>query len=146
MVHARSYQGAVTEPGELIVHADLLPDVRGQEVLVVDDIFDTGRTLAALVEQLTAMGAVSVQSAVLLRKTGRAQVDYRPDLEAFQIPDEFVVGYGMDYLDLFRNLKCVAALSAEDQRTAEAWAAAPGGPEPAIFRELAGERSVEREL
>lgn len=114
MIQARSYRGGETRPGELTIHSELIPDVRGREVLLVDDIFDTGRTLQALVERFHSLGAASVRSCVLLSKPSRVEVDYRPEYVAFEIPDEFVVGYGMDYLDAYRNLPYVAALEPSD--------------------------------
>jgi len=110
LVQTRSYRGKSTESGDLSINADLLPDVRERDVLLVDDIFDTGRTLAALCEQLSELGARSVRTAVLLRKSGRQEVELRPDFVAFDIPNAFVVGYGLDYNDLYRNLPYVAAL------------------------------------
>lgn len=114
LLQARSYRGGATRPGELTVNRDLIPDVRGRDVLLIDDIYDTGRTLATLVEQLHALGANSVRSAVLLRKTGRREVELLPDHVAFEIPDVFVVGYGLDYCERYRNLPYVAALDTAD--------------------------------
>lgn len=110
VIQARSYRGGETRPGELAIHTELIPEVRERDVLIVDDIFDTGRTLAALVASMHDMGARSVASCVLLSKPSRVEVDYRPEYVAFEIPNEFVVGYGMDYLDAYRNLPYVAAL------------------------------------
>lgn len=118
VVYARSYRGAATRPGELVIHDELLPELRDHHVLLVDDIFDTGRTLSTLVRQFQTRGARSVRSAVLLRKLGREEVAYRPDFIGFEIPDVFVVGYGMDYLDLYRNLPYVATLEAAEQAQA----------------------------
>jgi len=114
LVQASSYRGGATRPGELRINDDLLPDVSGRDVLLVDDIFDTGHTMVALVEQVKRHGAASVRTAVLLRKQGRQEVDYTPDYIAFDIPDEFVVGYGLDYRDLYRNLPYLAALEADE--------------------------------
>ena len=114
VIQARSYRGAATRPGELTLDISLLPDIRGRDVLLVDDIFDTGRTLAALVEQLRLLEPRSVKSAVLLRKLGRQEVDLVPDYVAFEIPDVFVVGYGLDYQDAYRHLPFVAELEASD--------------------------------
>jgi hypoxanthine phosphoribosyltransferase len=114
LLQTRSYHGPATRPGELKINLDLFPDVRGRDVLLIDDIYDTGHTLAAVVQHLRELGASSVRSAVLLRKTGRRQVDLLPDHVAFEIPDVFVVGYGLDYNDLYRNLPYVAALDAAD--------------------------------
>lgn len=110
VIQARSYRGATTMPGELTINSDLVPDIRGRHVLVVDDIFDTGKTLAELVKQLRGWGPQSLLSAVLLRKQGRQSVAMEPDYVAFEIPNEFVVGYGLDYQDGYRNLPYVAAL------------------------------------
>lgn len=114
VIQARSYRGPQTAPGQLAIDDSMLPDIRERDVLLVDDIFDTGRTLAALVDQITALEPRSVRSAVLLRKTGRQQVEMRPDYVAFEIPDGFVVGYGMDFQDAYRHLPYVAVLEADD--------------------------------
>jgi hypoxanthine phosphoribosyltransferase len=113
MIHASSYRdGSV--PGELTLDASLLPDIRGRHVLVVDDIFDTGRTLTAIVERIRSTGALSVRAAVLLRKERPRQVEWEPDYVGFTIPDVFVVGYGLDYKDDHRSLPYVAALEESD--------------------------------
>jgi hypoxanthine phosphoribosyltransferase len=114
VIQTRSYRGADTRPGKLEIVDCMLPDIRGRDVLLVDDIFDTGRTLAALVEQVKAMGPRSVRSAVLLIKEGRQEVAMRPDHAAFTIPNAFVVGYGLDYQDAFRHLPYVAMLEDHD--------------------------------
>lgn len=113
LVQATSYRGATT-PGELQLNLDLLPEITGRNVLIVDDIFDTGHTLVALLEQFHALRPAHLRSAVLLRKAGRVEVATQPDHVAFEIPDEFVVGYGLDYADLYRNLPHVAALDPAD--------------------------------
>ena len=77
-------------------------------------IFDTGHTLVEVTESISALGPTSVKSAVLLRKLGRQEVAARPDFVCFDIPDEFVVGYGLDYQDEYRNLPYVAALEPDD--------------------------------
>jgi hypoxanthine phosphoribosyltransferase len=114
MVWASSYRGTATAPGRLDLRLDCLPDVAGQDVLLVDDIFDTGRTLEALVSELRSRGAARVRSLVLLRKAGRAEVSMRPDFVGFDIPDEFVVGYGLDFDGGWRHLPHVAALDPDD--------------------------------
>ena len=114
VIQASSYRGATTERGSLSINHDLLPEISGRDVLLVDDIFDTGHTLVQVIERMRAMGPSSIRSAVLLAKQGRQEVDAKPDFAGFQIPDEFVVGYGLDYGDLYRNLPYVAALDPED--------------------------------
>lgn len=111
LVQASSYRGAVTAPGELSLRLDSLPDLREREVLIVDDILDTGQTLGKLVGELRQRGAASVRVAVLLRKIGRQQLALEPDYVGFQIPDAFVVGYGLDYNDEYRHLPHIAILT-----------------------------------
>ncbi len=118
VVQARSYRGSATTPGELTINAEMMPDIKGRHVLVVDDIFDTGKTLHKLMEQLGGLGPQSVRSAVLLRKQGRQVVAMEPDHVVFEIPDAFVVGYGLDYQDEYRNLPYLAALESADLETA----------------------------
>jgi hypoxanthine phosphoribosyltransferase len=113
VLQASSYKGS-TARGELTINAQLMPDVAGREVLLVDDIYDTGHTLARVVQVLKEAGAASVRSTVLLRKSGRQEVEYTPDFVAFEIPDEFVVGYGLDYRDAYRNLPYIATLDEHD--------------------------------
>lgn len=114
VVQARSYRGDATTPGALSINSDSLPDISGRNVLVVDDIFDTGNTLFELLDQFDALGPATLRSAVLLRKQGRQQVAMAPDHVAFEIPDEFVVGYGLDYRDEYRNLPYLASLESAD--------------------------------
>lgn len=113
LIQASSYRGGM-ESGELWIRDDMMLDVRDRDVLVLDDIFDTGKTLAAVITCIAQMGASSLASAVLLHKQGRQQVDLQPDFVAFHIPDEFVVGYGLDYQDLYRNLPFLAVLEPHD--------------------------------
>ena len=111
MVWASSYRGPATRAGALALRLDMLPDLAGQHVLLVDDIFDSGRTLAALVRDLEGRGAASVRSLVLLRKSGRAEVDLQPDFVGFDIPDVFVVGYGLDHDGCWRQLPHLAVIA-----------------------------------
>ena len=110
MVWASSYRGTATAPDRLDLRLDLLPDLTGQDVLIVDDIFDTGRTLEALTAALRDRGAARVRSLVLLRKQGRTETALVPDFVGFDIPDVFVVGYGLDYDGQWRHLPYLAAL------------------------------------
>jgi hypoxanthine phosphoribosyltransferase len=115
VVQASSYRGATTR-GPLVINSDLMPDIANHDVLIVDDIFDTGNTLVELIALMKKLGPTSIRTAVLLRKLGQQQVTLEPDFVAFDIPNEFVVGYGLDYQDMYRNLPYVAALEAEDLR------------------------------
>ncbi len=110
LVQASSYRGEATTPGQLKLRLDNLPDLRGRDVLVIDDILDTGQTLGRLVEELRLRGAGGIRVAVLLRKEGRQQVVFEPDYVGFVIPDAFVVGYGLDYNDEYRHLPHIAVL------------------------------------
>lgn len=114
LVQAHSYRGAATSPGSLAINGDFLPDVRGRDVLLVDDIFDTGTTLVEVLGQIDDLGPRSLRTAVLLQKEGRQQFDYRPNYAVFTIPDQFVVGYGLDYNDMYRNLPYIAVLEDDD--------------------------------
>jgi len=103
------------EPRESLVISDsLLPSLKDRDVLVIDDIFDTGHTLVEVIAQILEHEPASIRSAVLMRKAGRSEVPVIPDIVMFEIPDEFVVGYGLDYEDRFRNLPFVAALEPDD--------------------------------
>ncbi len=109
LIQASSYRGG-TESGELYIREDMMLDVTNRNVLIVDDIFDTGRTLVAIKQCVQSMSPQSVTTAVLLHKKGRQQVEMIPDFVGFHIPDEFVVGYGLDYCDHYRNLPFLAVL------------------------------------
>jgi hypoxanthine phosphoribosyltransferase len=110
LIQASSYRGPVTVPGQLRITSELVPDVRGRHVLLLDDILDTGQTLSHVVKRLKELGAESVHVAVLLRKQGRQQIHLEPDYCGFDIPDRFVVGYGLDFNDEYRHLPFVGVL------------------------------------
>jgi hypoxanthine phosphoribosyltransferase len=112
LIQASSYRGTATAPGTLHVQPELVPDVRDRHVLLLDDILDTGQTLGHLKAHLSALGVASLRVAVLLRKQGRQKVPLEPDYRGFDIPDVFVVGYGLDYNDEYRHLPYVAVLPA----------------------------------
>ena len=110
LIQASSYRGDTTSPGELTIGPELLPEVRDRHVLLLDDILDTGTTLSRLVERLKSLGVASVRTGVLLRKQGRQLAPIEPDYTGFEIPDAFVVGYGLDFNDEHRHLPYVAIL------------------------------------
>jgi hypoxanthine phosphoribosyltransferase len=114
MIRASSYAGRTTTGTDVSVDLNLLPDVRARDVLIVDDIFDSGRTLTAVVERLKTAEAASVRAAVLLWKDRARETEWTPDYFGFKIPEVFVVGYGLDYNDEHRSLPYVAALDADD--------------------------------
>jgi hypoxanthine phosphoribosyltransferase len=113
-VRASSYRGVATTGSNLQTSLDGLPDLAGRDVLLIDDIFDTGRTLASLTEAISKLRPASLQTAVLLWKVDRREVPSQPDYFGFRIPDEFVVGYGLDYGGHYRNLPEIAVLEPED--------------------------------
>jgi hypoxanthine phosphoribosyltransferase len=110
LVQASSYRGATTTPGRLQLRLDTLPELKGRDVLVVDDILDTGQTLSQLVAELRRREVASLRVAVLLRKHGRLQEYVEADYIGFDIPDAFVIGYGLDFNDEYRNLPHIAVL------------------------------------
>lgn len=112
LVQASSYRGQSTTPDQLHINTALVPDIADRDVLLVDDILDTGRTMQGLLQSLQQFTPRSVKSAVLLWKEARTTVDLTPDHFCFKIPDEFVVGYGLDYNDEYRHLPYIGVLPA----------------------------------
>ena len=116
LVQAHSYRNG-TRPGPLVINSDLLSNnIQSRDVLLIDDIFDTGNTLYELIPQIDELNPTSIRTAVLLRKIGQCKLDLKPDFIGFDIPNEFVVGYGLDYIDLYRNLPYVATLEPSDMK------------------------------
>lgn len=110
-IRASSYRGETTVPGELTINTDLMPEIEGRDVLLVDDIFDTGRTMLRLIGELKQHHPASIRTLVLLWKQERSEVAITPDFHGFMIPDAFVVGYGLDYNDDYRHLPDIAILT-----------------------------------
>jgi hypoxanthine phosphoribosyltransferase len=108
-----SYHGGTKTTGELIFRQVSLPDIAGRHVLLLDDILDSGVTLATIREKIESVGPASVRICVLLdkRKARLRKVD--ADYIGFEIGDEFVVGYGLDYMERYRNLPCIGVLRKE---------------------------------
>ena len=109
-----SYHGKTQPGGDVIFKQLALPNVAGQDVLILDDILDTGQTLAGLLKVLEQTRPRTLRSAVLLWKADRQRVSLTPDFHCFRIPDVFVVGYGLDYKDDYRHLPYVGALDPHD--------------------------------
>jgi len=114
---AYSYGTGTNSSGEIRVERDLRVSVVDKDVLVVEDIVDTGLTLSRLIAMLQERGAASVKVCCLLDKPARREVSVQLDYVGFQIPDRFVVGYGLDYDQHYRNLPCVAVLKADKYLT-----------------------------
>jgi hypoxanthine phosphoribosyltransferase len=102
--------GARTESGAVRLVMDLETDIAGRHVLVVEDIVDTGKTLSYLIEALKARQPASLRLCALLDKPDRRQVPISVDYVGFEIPDKFVVGYGLDFAEEYRNLPFVGVL------------------------------------
>jgi len=105
-----SSYGAGTESGELVFTKELRLGVRGRDVLLVDDILDTGKTLFRVLGKLRALRPRRIKTCVLLNKAARRVEAVEADYVGFEIPDEFVVGYGMDYAEKYRNLPDICVL------------------------------------
>ncbi|MBX3394055.1 MAG: hypoxanthine phosphoribosyltransferase [Phycisphaerae bacterium] len=107
------YRGKSTEGGETRVIQDLTVDIANRHVLVVDDILDTGGTLQSVTSQLAARGPKSLRVCTLLRKPARAPKGFHVDFVGFDIEDVFVVGYGLDFNDQYRNWPEIGVLKPE---------------------------------
>ena len=112
-VSASSYGLGTVSSGNVQITKDLKFPIRGKHVLIVDDICDSGHTLAALKQLLSQRGAASVRTCALLDKRARREVDVTPDFVGVHCPDEFVVGYGMDFAGRFRSLPFIGVLKPE---------------------------------
>jgi len=112
-INVASYHGGTESSGTVAFLDRGLPPVAGRRVLVLDDILDTGRTLAAVTGELRAAGALEVRTGVLLAKDKARAAEVEADYIGFAIGDEFVVGYGLDYKGLYRNLPYVGVLRPE---------------------------------
>ncbi len=112
-MQAQSYSGT-TSTGVVHVTKDIELEVEGKDIIVVEDILDTGRTLRAICDTLLAKKANSVKVCVFLDKPLRRVVDIKADYCCFEIPDNFVVGYGLDYDEDYRNLPFVGHLNSNE--------------------------------
>lgn len=108
-----TYGSGTSSSGKITVRADLTTDVTDRDVLIVEDIVDSGFTLNWLVGELKKRGAKSVEIFALLEKPARHTVDVKLKYTGFVIPDEFVVGFGLDYDEEYRNLNSIAVLKPE---------------------------------
>jgi len=114
LMEVSSYGGASTESSGLVrILKDLSASIAGEQVLLVEDIIDTGLTLNYLLRYLRGKSPASLRICTLLDKPARRLVDIPVDYTGFTIPDQFVVGYGLDYGELYRNLRFVGVLRPE---------------------------------
>src|SRR6266851_284859 len=109
-----SYGSSTRTSGEVRIMKDLDVPIEGRHILVVEDIVDTGLTLSYLLANLESRGAASVKLAALLDKYERREKDVKIDYLGFKIPDHFVVGYGLDFAERYRNLPFIAVLKNPD--------------------------------
>lgn len=108
-----TYQGKTTTSGEVVFKQLAVPDVGGRDVLILDDILDTGHTLAAVRKKLETARPRSIRVCVLLSKRKQRVRDVHADYIGFEIDDEFVVGYGLDFMERYRNLPYIGVLRKE---------------------------------
>ncbi|MBR1685362.1 MAG: hypoxanthine phosphoribosyltransferase [Clostridia bacterium] len=108
-----SYGKGVASTGNVRIRKDLDYDISGRDVILVEDIVDTGLTLSFLKKMFIERGAQSVKIATLLDKPARRKVDLKADYYCFTVPDAFVVGYGLDYAERYRNLPDIGILKSE---------------------------------
>ncbi len=105
-----SYGAGTESSGVVRILLDLESNIEGRHVLIVEDIVDTGRTLSYIIRNLRTRGPASLRVCALLSKPARREMDIPVDWVGFEIPDEFVVGYGLDYAEAYRNLPFVGVL------------------------------------
>ena len=108
-----SSYGSGTKSGRFKIIKDLSVDIHGRDIIIIEDILDSGNTLSNLIKLLECRGASSIKLCALLNKPDRRTADVTLDYEGFVIPDEFVIGYGLDYDETYRNLPYIAILKEE---------------------------------
>ena len=108
-----SYGNATSSSGRVQITHDVQQDITGRDLVIVEDILDSGNTLAFLKDYLLTKGAASITIVTLLDKPSRRVKAVKPDLAGFVVPDEFVVGYGLDYAQEYRNLPYIGVLKPE---------------------------------
>jgi hypoxanthine phosphoribosyltransferase len=108
-----SYGAGTRTSGAVRIVLDLKQDIAGRHILIVEDIIDSGRTLEYICRNLMARSPASLRICTLLNKPTRREVDVQVDYLGFEIPDEFVVGYGLDFDEIYRNLPYIAVLKPE---------------------------------
>jgi hypoxanthine phosphoribosyltransferase len=109
-----SYRTNTASSGTVTLHFSSVDDLKDKDILVVEDILDTGITLDYLIKYLGNQQPASIKTCVLLDKPERRRVDIKPDFTGFQIPNHFMIGYGLDYREFGRNLKYIAILDPKE--------------------------------
>lgn len=120
-IRISSYRNETKSIGKPQLLHSLTLDVANRHVLLIDDILDTGKTLAMVTKTIAKLKPASLKTCVLLDKQGRREVPFDAEFVGFQIPDKFVVGYGLDFAERYRNLPCIGVLKPELQNPPE-WA------------------------
>ncbi len=120
-IRISSYRNETRSIGKPQLVHSLTLDVTNRHVLLIDDILDTAKTLSVVTNMLDKLKPASLKTCVLLDKKGRREVEFEADFVGFEIPDKFVVGYGLDFAERYRNLPCIGVLRAELQNPPE-WA------------------------
>jgi hypoxanthine phosphoribosyltransferase len=120
-IRISSYRNETRSTDKPQVLGNLSLDLSNRHVLLIDDILDTGKTLSLIVSMIKKLHPASVRTCVLLDKRGRREVEFEADFVGFQIPDKFVVGYGLDFAERYRNLPCIGVLKPHLQNPPE-WA------------------------
>lgn len=118
LVGASSYRGGTSTTGKVIITKDVELDLRGKHILIVEDILDTGHTLSVICELLRIQDPASLEICCFVNKLRKRERELKNPLKyvGFDIPDEFVVGYGLDYKERYRNLSCIGVLKPEVYR------------------------------
>ena len=110
---ASSYGNGTESSGKVNIKKDLSVDIKGKHVLLVEDIIDSGITMSCLMAELQKRQPASLKLCALLSKPSRRQADVKIDFCGYDIPDEFVVGYGLDFAEKYRNMKVIGVLKPE---------------------------------
>jgi len=118
-IRVSSYRNETRSIGKPEIVHSMTIDIANRQVLLIDDILDTGKTLSVVVNLIKKLNPASVKTCVLLDKKGRREVDFEADFVGFPIPDQFVVGYGLDFAERYRNLPCIGKLKAHLQNPPE---------------------------
>lgn len=120
-IRISSYRNETKSIGKPQLVHSLTLDITNRHVLLIDDILDTGKTLAMVATMIRKQSPASVKTCVLLDKRGRREIEFEADFVGFRIPDKFVVGYGLDFAERYRNLPCIGVLRPHLQNPPE-WA------------------------
>ena len=118
-IRISSYRNATKSIGTPQLIHSLTLDIANRHVLLIDDILDTGKTISLVVDLIQKLNPASIRTCVLLDKRGRREVSFNADFVGFQIPDKFVVGYGLDFAERYRNLPCIGVLKPHLQNPPE---------------------------